>query len=127
MRRALLAGLVLLAACAGPKPCTRTLCVTKLEGALELTGWNTSVRATAASPKPPVISDTSVTVVEGAAEFVNGRTRVAAAEGAAFRFSVSTRAIASIEVSSGSVTVMLSTGAPVTLAPGTPYFLPKAK
>ncbi len=126
MRRVLLAGLVLLAACAGPKPCTRTLCVTKLDGTLELTGWNASVRATAESPKPPVVSDTKVTIVYGSAEFVNGKTRVAAAEGAAFKFSVSTRAIASIEVSSGSVTVTLSTGTPVRLAPGAPYLLPKA-
>ena len=62
MRRVLLAGFVLLASCAGPKPCTRTLCVTKLEGALELTGWNASVRATAASPKPPVVSYTAVKI-----------------------------------------------------------------
>ncbi len=127
MRRLLLAGLVLLAACAGPKPCTRTLCVTKLDGTLELTGWNASVRATADSPKPPVVSDTAVTIVEGTAEFINGKTRVSATAGSSFKFSVSTRAVASIEVSSGSVTVTLSTGAPLALSVGTPYSLPQSK
>lgn len=125
MPRILLAGLVLLAACAGPKPCTRTLCVTKLDGTMEFAGWSGRVRATAESPKPPVVSDTTVTMVSGTAEFVNGKTRVSAAEGSSFKFSVSTRAVSSIEVSSGSVTVTLSTGAPVALAPGAPYDLPK--
>ncbi|MBI4059853.1 MAG: hypothetical protein HY403_00330 [Elusimicrobia bacterium] len=125
MRPSLLAGLVLLAACAGPKPCTRTLCVTKLDGTMELVGWNASVRATSESPKPPVVSETTVTMLAGSAEFINGRTRVTSGEGAVFKFSVSTRAIPSIEVSSGSVTIALSTGTPVSLAPGTPYFLPR--
>jgi uncharacterized cupin superfamily protein len=127
MPRLLLAGLVLLAACAGPKPCTRTLCVTKLDGTMELAGWSGSVRATTESPKPPVVSDTTVTMVYGTAEFVNGKTRVTATEGSSFKFSVSTRTVSSIEVSSGSVTVTLSTGTPVTLAPGAPFFLPKPR
>ena len=121
----MLAGLVLLAACAGPKPCTRTLCVTRLDGTMDLAGWGGSVSATASSPKPPVVSDTTVTIVYGTAEFRNGKTLVAATEGSSFKFSVSTRAVASIEVSSGSVFVTLSTGVPVTLSPGVPYFLPK--
>ena len=127
MRRILFAGLALLAACAGPKPCTRTLCVTKLNGTLELTGWSGSTLATAESPKPPVMSDTEVKMVYGTAEFTNGKTRVTAMEGSAFKFFVSTRALASIEVSSGSVMVTLSTGTPVVLSPGAPYFLPKAR
>jgi hypothetical protein len=121
----LAAATLLLAACAGPKPCTRTLCVSKLEGTMELSAWSGSVRASADTPKPPVVSDTKVTMVYGAAEFVNGSTRVTASEGSVFTFSVSTRAIPSIEVSSGSVTVMLSTGAPTAVASGVPYFLPK--
>ena len=125
MPRLLLAGLILLAACAGPKPCTRTLCVTKLDGTMDLVGWNGSVQATTTSPKPPVMSDTTVTLVYGTAEFRNGKTKVAAGEGSSFKFSVSTRAISSIEVSSGSVTVTLSTGTVVPLAPGAPYYLPK--
>jgi hypothetical protein len=125
MRLSLIAAALLLAACAGPKPCTQTLCVTKLDGTMDLAGWNDSVRATSESPKPPVVSDTVVTMVYGTAEFRNGRTRVTAAEGSAFKFSVSTRAISAIEVSSGSVTVAPSSGTAVILAPGVPYFLPK--
>ncbi len=125
MRSSLLAVVVLLSACAGPKPCTRTLCVAKLDGMLELAGWNGSVYAATDTPKPPVVSNTMVTIVSGSAEFVNGKTRIAAAEGTSFQFTVSTRAISSIEVSSGAVIVSLSTGAPITLAPGEPYSLPK--
>lgn len=125
MRFGLLAGLLLLAACAGPKPCTRTLCVTRLDGTLELAGWNGRVTAASDTPKPPVVSDTVVTMVSGTAEFRNGKTRIAAAEGAAFRFLVSTRAVSSIEVSAGAVSVVPSTGAPAVLALGAPYFLPK--
>ena len=123
--RPLLAGLLLLAACAGPKPCTRTLCVDKLDGTMRLEGWNRSVTATAASPKPPVMSASTVTMVYGTAELHNGKTKVVASEGSSFKFSVSTRAVSSIEVSSGSVTVSLSSGAPVALTPGVPYALPK--
>lgn len=125
MRRPLLAALVLLAACAGPKPCTRSLCVTRLDGTMELAGWNDTVRASSESPKPPVLSDATVTMVQGTAEFRHGKTTVAAAEGAAFKFTVSTRAVSMIEVSTGSVFVTLSTGTPVTLVPGVPYALPK--
>jgi len=71
------------------------------------------------------VSDTEVTMVYGTAEFLNGKTSVAAMEGSVFKFSVSTRTVASIEVSSGAVFVTLSTGAPVTLAPGVPYTLTK--
>ena len=125
MRFPILAAVLLLAACAGPKPCTRTLCVTRLDGTLEMTGWKGSVTATAESPKPPVMSDATVTIVQGTAEFRNGKTGVAAPEGSSFKFTVSTRAVSSIEVVSGSVFVTLSTGAPVTLVPGAPYPLPK--
>ena len=127
MRKPLLAGIILLVACAGPKPCTRTLCVSKLDGTMELSAWSGSVRASADTPKPPVVSDTKVTMVYGTAEFVNGTTRVTATEGSVFTFTVSTRAIPSIEVSSGSVTVMLSTGAPSAVPPGAPYLLPKPR
>jgi len=125
-----LAAILLLAACAGPKPCTRTLCVAKLDGTMELEAWSGSVRASAETPKPPVVSATKVTMVYGTAEFVNGKTRVTAAEGSVFTFNVSTRAIPSIEVSSGSVTVLLSAGepnagAPSEVPPGAPYLLPK--
>lgn len=127
MRRVLPFLLVLLAACAGPKPCTRTLCVTKLDGTMDLAGWNDTVRANSASAKPPVMSDATVTMIEGTAEFRNGKTMVVAEEGSSFKFTVSTRAVSSIDVSSGTVMVRLSTGAPVALAPGAPYNLPKAR
>ncbi len=123
--RLLLGSLLLLAACAGPKPCTRTLCVTKLEGTVELAGWSGSVRESAVTPKPPVVSDTAVTVVNGTAEFINGTTRVTAAEGSSFKFSVSTRAVSAIEVSSGAVTIALPAGSPFTLTAGSHYDLPK--
>ncbi len=125
MRRFLPFLLFLLAACAGPKPCTRSLCVTKLDGTMDLAGWNETVRATSESPKPPVLSDAAVTMLYGTAEFRHGRTKVVAEEGSSFKFTVSTRAVSSIEVSSGTVLVQLSTGAPVALAPGAPYRLPK--
>jgi len=115
----------MLAACAGPKPCTRSLCVSKLDGTMDMTGWSGSVRATAESPKPPVLSDSTVTMVYGTAEFRQGKTTIAAAEGASFKFMVSTRAVSSIEVSSGAVSVTLSTGTSLTLTPGVPYALPK--
>lgn len=121
----LLAALALLAACAGPKPCTRSLCVTRLDGTMDLQGWSGGVRATSESPKPPVMSDATVTMLQGTAEFRHGKTRVAAAEGASFKFTVSTRAVSVIEVSTGSVFVTLSTGTPVTLVPGVPFALPK--
>ncbi|MCR4296623.1 MAG: hypothetical protein NUW21_13915, partial [Elusimicrobia bacterium] len=109
MRRALIpAALLLLAACAGPKPCTRTLCVTKLDGTMDLAGWAGGVRATSESPKPPVMSDSTVTMIYGTAEFRNGKTVVTASEGSSFKFTVSTRAVSSIEVSSGTVMVQLS-------------------
>ncbi|MEK7233998.1 MAG: hypothetical protein AAB268_09300 [Elusimicrobiota bacterium] len=124
MRRLIFAGLVLLAACAGPMPCTRTLCVAKLNGTMDLAGWSGSVRATTESPKPPVISDTQVTMIYGTAEFINGKTRVTATEGSSFKFSVSTRAVPTIDISSGAVTVTLSTGAPIALTSGSTYCLP---
>ena len=125
MRRALIAGLLLLAACAGPKPCTRTLCVTRLDGEMELSGWKGSVRATSVSPKPPVMSDAKVRMVSGTAEFRHGKTSVAAVEGAEFTFTVSSRSVSAIEVSAGSVFITPSTGPITTLTPGAPFALPK--
>ena len=115
--------LLILSACAGPRPCTQTLCVARLEGTLELRGWNATVRATSTTPKPPVPSDSEVTMVYGSADFINGKTRVFASEGSVFKFSVSTASIASIEVSSGSVMVSISSASPVSLTPGSPFLL----
>ena len=35
------------AACAGPRPCTRSLCARKVEGAYRVSGWNRSVTVNA--------------------------------------------------------------------------------
>lgn len=120
--------LLLLAACAGPQPCTRTLCVVKLDGTIETSAWSGTVISTADSPHPPVPTDAEVRVKYGSAEFRNGRSRIAASEGAAFRFTVSTRAVAVIDVSNGPVTVIVSSGsAPVEILPGTSFTLPKPR
>lgn len=125
MRLLPLLGLALLAACAGPKPCTRTLCVERLDGTMRLEGWNGGVTATASTPQPPVVADTAVTMQFGSAELRNGTTRVTASEGSSFKFFVSTRAIPSLELSSGTVTVSLSSGPAAPLVPGVPFYLPK--
>ena len=125
MKAASLTGLLLLAACAGPKPCTRTLCVAKLDGTMRLDGWNSSAIATSTTPQPPVISDSVVTIVAGTAEFRNGKTRVSAGEGSSFKFAFSTRSVASIEVSSGTVVVFPAAGPPAPLGPGATFSLPK--
>ncbi len=121
--RPILGVFLLLAACAGPKPCTRTLCVDTLDGTMRLDGWNRSVTATATSPKPPVMSDSTVTMVYGTAQFHQGKTVVVASEGSSFKFELSTRAVSSIAVSSGSVTVSVDSATPVALTPGAPYYL----
>ncbi len=123
MRKAL-AAVLLLSACAGPKPCTRTLCVARLDGAMEMRGWSGTVRATTDTPKPPVPSDSEVTIINGSADFTNGKTKISAAEGSVFRFVVSTTAT-SIDVSAGLVTVSVSSAAPMALTPGSPFLLPR--
>jgi len=125
LRHALLTAILLLAACAGPKPCTRTLCVSKLEGTMELEGWGGTVTQSSETPKPPVMSDTVVTVLAGSAEFVNGKTKVTAAEGSSFKFSISTRAVSAIEVSSGAVSATNKAGTRMWIEPGATFFLPK--
>ncbi len=125
MRAASLAVLALLAACAGPKPCTRTLCVARLDGTLRVEGWERAVVASAASPQPPLVNNARAAVEGGPAAFVTGRTLVRAQAGSAFVFTVSTAAIPSIAVESGLVTVSPFHGAEVPVAPGATYALPK--
>ena len=79
--------------------------------------------ATADSPKPSVVSDATVTMLGGSAVFVNKKTVVRAAEGSVFAFYVSTRAVASIVVSSGSVTAAAPGGAETALIPAVPFLL----
>ncbi|MEK7390132.1 MAG: hypothetical protein AAB036_10585 [Elusimicrobiota bacterium] len=118
--------LLLMTACAARRPCTRTLCVTRLEGTLELSGWQTRVRANSRSPRPPIPSDSEIALLEGSADFMNGDTKISASEGSVFRFSVSTAALASIDVSTGQVTIAPAATAPVKLAPGARFVLPQA-
>jgi hypothetical protein len=91
---------------------------------MELRGWNGTVRVSADTPKPPVPSDSEVTIVNGSADFINGKSRISAAEGSTFRFTVSTGAM-SIDVSAGMVSISVSSSAPVMIQPGAPYDLPR--
>ena len=126
--RIFLAATLLTAACAGPRPCTRTLCPAESTGSYEIRGWSGAVAVSPGAPKPPVPSDSEISILTGEAEFTNGKTTVRALEGTTFRFAVSTRAVASIEVSTGSVSVFLSSAAAATtVLPGAQYQLPLAK
>ena len=130
MRRLLLAAAVLAAACAGPRPCTQALCPsTKLEGTYRVRGWNNSVTVNSGVPAIPIVSDSTVEILSGRVKFVNDQAAVYASAGSTFRFEVSSGPVAvpSILVSSGEVSVALSsTVAPSPVAPGTPYPLPVA-
>jgi hypothetical protein len=131
MRRLLLAAAVLsAAACASPAPCTQALCPSRQDGSYRVSGWDKTVTVAPGQPALPVVSDSSVEVLDGRVEFVNRRAVVRAAAGSSFRFSVSTAAlhVATIEVSSGDVSVALSSAAaPSPLAPGAVYPLPSEK
>jgi hypothetical protein len=131
MRRLLLAAAVLsAAACASPAPCTQALCPSRQDGSYRVSGWDKSVTVAPGQPALPVVSDSSVDVLDGSVEFLNRRAVVRAAAGSSFRFAVSTQAahVASIAVSSGEVTVALSSGAaPSPVAPGAVYPLPSEK
>lgn len=133
MRRLLLAAAVLsAAACASPAPCTQALCPSRVEGSYRVGGWDKTVTVEPGQPALPIVSDSSVDVLDGRVEFVNRKAVVRAAAGSSFRFSVSTgsisAAVASIAVSSGEVSVALSSGAaPSPVAPGSSYALPKGK
>jgi hypothetical protein len=127
MRRLLLAVAVLAAACASPAPCTQALCPTHYEGAYRVTGWTSPVTVTPGAPPIPIVSDSSIEILSGRAEFVNRHAVVRAAEGASFRFEVSTAPVPvpAIIVTSGLVTVALSSTATSSpLTPGVTYFLP---
>ena len=130
MRRLLLASAILsAAACASPAPCTQALCPSHYDGSYRVSGWDKTVTVAPGQPAVPIVSDSTVEVLSGRAEFVNRRAVVRAAEGASFRFEVSTASVRvpAITVTAGSVTVGLSsTAAPSPLTPGVPYFLPAA-
>jgi hypothetical protein len=127
MRRLLpLVLLVLASACFAPLPCTQALCPSKVEGTYRITGWNRAVDSGPDSPQSPVVSDSSVSILTGRVEFVNRNTVITASEGAAFDFTVSTGSVRVpvIVVSSGSLTVSVSSGPTTTVTPGAPYPLP---
>jgi hypothetical protein len=132
MRRLLLAFAVLsAAACASPAPCTQALCPAEhLDASYRVTGWTTSVIVTPGTPALPIVSDASVEVLKGGAEFHNRRAVLRAAEDSSFRFSVSSDDVhvPAIVVSSGEVSVALSsTSAPILVAPGATYLFPVPK
>ncbi|HAZ08095.1 MAG TPA: hypothetical protein DCZ01_06145 [Elusimicrobia bacterium] len=127
MSRASLLAAVLLTGCAGPRPCTRTLCPARLAGSYEVRGWSGTLTIAPDMPQPPVPSDSEVSVRTGEAEFTHGQATLKASAGTAFRFMVSTRSVASLEVSSGCVTVLVSSmTAPASVLPGALYLLPAA-
>lgn len=131
MRRLLLTSLVLsAAACASPAPCTQALCPSRQDGSYRVSGWDKTVTVAPGQPALPVVSDSSVDVLDGRVEFVNRRAVVRAAAGSSFRFSVSSDSahVASIAVSSGEVSVALSSSsAPSFVTPGAAYPLPAEK
>jgi hypothetical protein len=132
MRRLLLASAVLAgAACASPAPCTQALCpAARLDGSYRVTGWTGSVTVSPGTPALPIVSDASVEVLKGGAEFYNRRAVLRAAEGSSFRFSVSSddAHVPAIVVGSGEVTVALSsTSAQTLVAPGATYLFPAPK
>jgi hypothetical protein len=118
------------AACRSPAPCTQALCPLGYDGSYRVNGWTNSVTVSQGVPAVPVVSDSSVEVLSGRAEFRNRRAVVRASEGSAFQFEVSTTPvrIPSIVVTAGSVSVALSsTAAGVPLTKGVPYYLPVAE
>ena len=128
MRRLLFAAAVLSAACSGPRPCTQALCPSRQDGSYRISGWNKSVVVPPGAPPIPIVSDATVEVLDGRVEFVNARAFVRADGGSSFRFSVSTDSArtASIAVSSGVVSVALSSAAaPSYVTPGSTYLLPE--
>jgi hypothetical protein len=118
MRRIVLplAAAALLAACAGPKPCTMALCPISSDGLYEVRGV-TTVSAPAGAPLPAVPPDAGVDVRSGRAEFRLKKSRVVAESGASFRFFLSSGAPA-LDVASGPVSVSTSSAAPAAVAPG---------
>ena len=133
MRRYLLpvAAALFSAACFAPRPCTQALCASRLDGSYRVIGWNRVVSAGGtAAPAIPIVSDSTVEVTDGSAEFTLGKSVVRASAGSSFHFEVSTASAhaASIFVTTGPVSVALSSGAvPTTLSAGSTFVLPPAK
>ena len=130
MRRARAAAAALagfMAACAGPRPCTRALCPLSVGASYRVSGWSAPVTVGSGTPALPIVPDASVEILAGPAEFLNGRSTVRAETGAAFLFFVSTGSskTPAIAVSSGAVTVTAD-AASRAVAPGATCLLPAA-
>lgn len=131
MRRLLLAAALLSpAACFAPRPCTLALCPSALDGTYRVTGWNRTVSAGGGAPAVPVVPNSDVEVTGGTVQFTNGKAVVRASQGASFHFELSTAPARAgrLSVSSGSLSVALSSGAPASVVPaGSFILLPVAK
>jgi hypothetical protein len=131
MRRLILAAAVLSgAACASPPACTQALCPLRYDGSYRVSGWTTPVTVTQGVPAIPIVSDSTVEILSGRAEFRNRRAVLRASEGATFRFSVSSdnAHVPAVVVVAGDVSVALSsTSAPSSVAPGATYLFPAPK
>lgn len=125
MRRlAAFAALSLLpAACFAPLPCTQALCPSKVEGTYRVSGWARAVESGPETPQVPIVSDSEVQVLSGRVEFVNDRSVIAAKEGTAFRFTVSTGSVRApiVEVSNGALSVSVDSAPATVVLPGAPY------
>lgn len=135
MRRLLLAAAALSsAACFAPRPCTMALCPSGEGGSYTVTGWDREVSSGPGSPRLPIVSNSEVAVTEGTVEFVNGKTVLRASAGTAFRYEAAVpktkttpKTAPKIVVSSGTLTVAVSSGPMTTVEAGSTYLLPLAK
>jgi hypothetical protein len=135
MRRLLFGAAVLSsAACFAPRPCTLALCPAGTTGSYTVTGWDREVASGPDSPRIPIVSNSEVKVTDGTVEFVNGKTVLRASAGTTFRFTAAVpkhkktpKTDSTIAVSSGSLTVSVSTEAAKTIAAGSSFVLPPAK
>ena len=123
MRFLALAAIALAAACAGPRPCTQALCPTSY-ASYRVTGWNRSVTVSSGTPAIPIVSDSAVDVIGGEAQFVNGKSVVTASAGTTFTYLVSSSAVSSIVLSSGSMTVAIDSAPAASVPLGAATFLP---
>ncbi|MDE2490795.1 MAG: hypothetical protein KGM24_08095 [Elusimicrobia bacterium] len=118
-------------ACAAPAPCTQDLCPSRVAGSYRVAGWQGAVVVTPGAPAVPIVSDSSVEVLDGSVEFALGGARLDAPAGTAFRYELRPppkRPTPAVEVSAGALTVRLSSAAaPVTVSAGSSYVLPLPK
>ncbi len=114
------------AACFAPLPCSQALCPEKVAGSYRVNGWTRSVISGADTPQTPIVSDSSVKILEGSVDFKIRATTLRAASGTSFHFELSTGSLRTPEISviDGMVTVITSSGPAVNVSSGLPYILP---